>query len=216
MPPSWAPSSRPCLLKVQSKSTSNVSRNGASAAALLPMFQCFNTLIVNNFFLVSSLNLPSFSYRRLPLVLLLRGLLRSLTPPFLQAPFRYWKATIQSLWSLLFSIWPPPSLSACLCRRGAPSLWSSLWPSWGLTPACPCPSCAGGPRHGCSTWWGVSPEQRGSTVSLTLLPTLLLMQHRVFLAFWAPAAHCWVILISIEKKCGFRKWWQGEQVFLKF
>ncbi|KAK4825361.1 hypothetical protein QYF61_026880 [Mycteria americana] len=49
--------------------TLNVSRNGASTTSLGNLFQCFITLTVRNFFLTSSLNLPSFSLKPLPLVL---------------------------------------------------------------------------------------------------------------------------------------------------
>jgi len=37
---------------------------------------------------------------------------------------------------------------------------------------------------------GVSPEQRGRIPSLDLLATLLLMQPRIWLAFWAESTHC--------------------------
>ncbi|KAK4807049.1 hypothetical protein QYF61_018390 [Mycteria americana] len=49
--------------------TLNVSRDGASNTSLGNLFQCFTTLIVKKFFLISSLNLPSFSLKPLPLVL---------------------------------------------------------------------------------------------------------------------------------------------------
>lgn len=41
-------------------------------------------------------------------------------------------------------VWTTPALSACLHRRGVPSLWPSSCPSPGLTPTGPCPSYAGG------------------------------------------------------------------------
>ena len=55
--------------------------------------QCFTTLIVKNIFLTSSLNLPSFSLKPLPLVLSQQALLKCLSPSFLQAPFKYWKVS---------------------------------------------------------------------------------------------------------------------------
>uniref|UniRef100_A0A8D0FDG9 ABC-type glutathione-S-conjugate transporter n=1 Tax=Strix occidentalis caurina TaxID=311401 RepID=A0A8D0FDG9_STROC len=38
------------------------------------------------------------------------------------------------------------------------------------------------------------PEQRGRIPSLALLATLLLMQPRTWLAFWAVSTHCWLIV----------------------
>ena len=67
------------------------------------LFQCLTSLIVKNFFLISSLNLPSFTLKTLPLVLSLQALVKSPSPAFLQAPLRYWKAALRSLHSLLFS-----------------------------------------------------------------------------------------------------------------
>jgi len=60
----------------------NVSRDGASTASLGNPFQCFTTLIVKNFFLISSLNLPCFSLKPLPLILSLLSLLKRLSPSF--------------------------------------------------------------------------------------------------------------------------------------
>ncbi|NXW03176.1 LTN1 ligase, partial [Fregetta grallaria] len=55
-------------VKAPSSLTLNVPRDGASTASLGNMFQCFTTLIVKKIFLISSLNLPSFSLKPLPLV----------------------------------------------------------------------------------------------------------------------------------------------------
>jgi len=55
------------LLRALSNLVLNVSRNGASTTSLGNPFQCFTTLIVKNFFLISSLNLPCFSLKPLPL-----------------------------------------------------------------------------------------------------------------------------------------------------
>ena len=53
--------------------------------ALGNLFQCHATLIVKKFFLMSNVNLPSFSLKPLPLVLSLQALLKSV-PIFLISP----------------------------------------------------------------------------------------------------------------------------------
>jgi len=65
------------------------SRDGALTTSSGNQCQCFTTLIVKNFFLMSSLNLPSLSLKPLPLVLLLQALLKSLSSSFLQVPLKY-------------------------------------------------------------------------------------------------------------------------------
>ncbi|KAK4831170.1 hypothetical protein QYF61_015640 [Mycteria americana] len=75
------------LLKAPSNLALNTSRDGASTASLGNLFQCLATLIVKNFFLISNLNLPSFSLKPLPLVLSLQALVKSPPPAFLY-PFR--------------------------------------------------------------------------------------------------------------------------------
>jgi len=57
------------LLRALSTPALNVSRGGTFTASLSNPFQCFTTLIVKNFFLISSLNLPSLSLKLLFLVL---------------------------------------------------------------------------------------------------------------------------------------------------
>ncbi|KAK4818126.1 hypothetical protein QYF61_006213 [Mycteria americana] len=85
-----------CLLyksRAPSNLTLNVSRDGASTTSLGNLLLCFTSLIVKNFFLISSLNLPPFSLKPLLLVLLQQALLRimkgcnkvSLEPSLLQA-----------------------------------------------------------------------------------------------------------------------------------
>jgi len=54
----------------------NTSRDGASTTSLGNRFWCLSTLIVKNFFLMPSVNLPSFSLKPLPLVLLLQALIK--------------------------------------------------------------------------------------------------------------------------------------------
>ena len=50
------------LLRGPSSLTLSVSRDRASTTSLGNLFQCLTTLIIKNFFLTSSLNLPSFNY----------------------------------------------------------------------------------------------------------------------------------------------------------
>ncbi|KAK4810670.1 hypothetical protein QYF61_007470 [Mycteria americana] len=66
------------LLRAPSNLTLNVSRDGASTTSLGNLFQCLTTLIVKNFFLKSSLNLPSLSLKPLLLVLSQQALLKIL------------------------------------------------------------------------------------------------------------------------------------------
>ncbi|KAK4832076.1 hypothetical protein QYF61_020632 [Mycteria americana] len=172
------------LLQAPSNLTLNVARDGASTTSLGNLFQCFTTLIVKNFFLISSLNLPSFSLKPLPLVLSQQVLLKT--------PFKYCKAAMRSPQSLLFSrlnnpsslslssqercsisliifvalLWTCSNRSMSFLCRGLQS-WTQYW-RWGLT------------RVGC----------RDRITSLDLLATLLLMQPRIWLAFWAASTHC--------------------------
>jgi len=53
------------LLRALSNLALNVSRDGASTTSLGNLSQCFSTLIVKNFFLISGLNLPSLSVKPL-------------------------------------------------------------------------------------------------------------------------------------------------------
>jgi len=71
------------LLRAPSNMAWDVSRDGASPTSLHNLCQGFTTLSVKNFFLISSLNLPSFSFRSSPLVLSLQALLKSLFPSIL-------------------------------------------------------------------------------------------------------------------------------------
>jgi len=58
-------------------------QGGASTASLGNLCQCLTTLMVKNFFLISSLNLPSFSLEPFPLVLSLHSLVKSPSLSFL-------------------------------------------------------------------------------------------------------------------------------------
>ena len=60
------------LLGVPSNLTWNVCRDGASTTSLGNLCQGFTTLIVKKLFLISSLNLPFFILKPLPLVLSLQ------------------------------------------------------------------------------------------------------------------------------------------------
>ena len=68
--------------------TLSVSRDGTSSTSLCNLFQCSTTLIIKNFFLISSRNLPSHSLKPFPLVLSQQTLLKSLSSSFLQPPLR--------------------------------------------------------------------------------------------------------------------------------
>ena len=91
------------LLRAPSNLTFNVSRDGASTTFLGNLFQYFTTLQQKIFFLISSLNLTTFSLKPLPCVLSLQVLLKSLASCSLYAPFKYQKGAIRCLRSLLFS-----------------------------------------------------------------------------------------------------------------
>ena len=71
------------LLRAPSSLALKVSRDGTSTTCLGNLCQCFPTLTAKNFFLISSLNLPSFSLKALTLVLSQQALLKCLSPPFL-------------------------------------------------------------------------------------------------------------------------------------
>jgi len=61
------------LLEAPSNLALNTAREGAARAALGSLFQCLTTLTVKDFFLISKLNLPSFSLKPSPLVLSLQA-----------------------------------------------------------------------------------------------------------------------------------------------
>jgi len=54
------------LLRAPSNLAFNTAREGAATASLGNLCQCLTTLRVKNFFLISNLNLPSFSLKTLP------------------------------------------------------------------------------------------------------------------------------------------------------
>ena len=57
------------LLKAPANLALNTAREGAATASLGSLCQCLTTLMVKNFFLISNLDLPSFSFEPFPLVL---------------------------------------------------------------------------------------------------------------------------------------------------
>jgi len=73
---------QPRLLRAPSSLALNPAREEAATASLGSLFQCFTTLTMKNFFLISNLNLPSFSLEPFPLVLSLHSLVTSPSPAF--------------------------------------------------------------------------------------------------------------------------------------
>ena len=71
------------MLLTPSSLALNDTRDGAPTALLGSLFQCLTTLTVKNFFLISSLNLPSSGLKPFPLILLLPALIESPSPAFL-------------------------------------------------------------------------------------------------------------------------------------
>jgi len=71
------------LLKAPAYPALNTTREGAATASLGKLCQGLTTLRVKKFFLLSNLNLPSFSLKSLPLVLLLHAFVKSHYPAFL-------------------------------------------------------------------------------------------------------------------------------------
>ena len=90
---------------------SNVSRDGVSTTSIGNLFQYLTTLVVE-VFLISSLNLPSFSLKPCPLVLSQHTSLKSRFSSSSWPLFRYRRTTTKSLQSLFFSRLNSPPLSA--------------------------------------------------------------------------------------------------------
>lgn len=107
--------------------------------------QCFSTLWVDNFHLISNLNLPSFNLKPFSLVLSLPGYVKS-EPPSLQAPFKYWKAAMRSPQGLFQA--KQAQITKPFFVRGARILWSSSWLCSGPAPTALHQSWARGPRLG--------------------------------------------------------------------
>jgi len=90
------------LLRVPSNLALNAAREGTATASLGNLFQCFTTLMVKNFFLISNLNLPSFSLEPFPPCPISTHRCEKSLSILPVGPFRYWKAALRSPWSLLF------------------------------------------------------------------------------------------------------------------
>ena len=124
------------------------------------------------FFLIHNPDLVSFSLKPLLLVLCQQALL---TGP-LQVLKGHHKVSPE-----------PSSLLAEQSRFSQPFLISG--PFSGLAQTGPSPSCAGSPELDAALQWGLTrAEQRHRIPSLALLPTVLWMQPRTRLAFWAGSA----------------------------
>lgn len=90
----------------------NTSRAGDSTTSLGNLFRCLPFFSVKKIFLISSPNLPCYSLRPFPLILLLFTWEKRLTPTLLQPPFKQlWRAR-SSVLSLLFSRLNTPAPSA--------------------------------------------------------------------------------------------------------
>jgi len=75
------------LPKALSRLALNVSRGGASTTSLGNLFQCLTTLTVEDFFLMSNLNLPFLPLKPFPLILS-PDLAKESVPFFSVAPFQ--------------------------------------------------------------------------------------------------------------------------------
>jgi len=73
---------QPRLLRAPSNLALSTAREGAATASLGNLGRCFTTLMGKNFFLISHLNLPSFSLELFLLVLLLVKVLALTTMTF--------------------------------------------------------------------------------------------------------------------------------------
>lgn len=139
----------------------------------------------NKFFLKSTLDLPSFSFKSLLLAL-----------------YRSWQKVSMFSISLLHLadleaiMFPQSFLSSRLSHpnylclpsqeRCSNILTIFVVPS-GPDPTGSCHSCPGDPRPGYRWKW------KGKISSPDLQATLLLMQPRIQLAFWTERAHCWLM-----------------------
>jgi len=112
----------------------DVPRDGASTASLGNLCQGLTTLIVKNFFLIATLNLPSLSLKPLPLVLSQQALQKSF-PSFLVIPLQALAAALRSPCSLLLPRLPSPS-SPSLSSQQRGSSPRIIW-SRAITHICP-------------------------------------------------------------------------------
>jgi len=174
----------------------NTSRDGESITSLGSLFQCFTTLSVKKFFLISNLNLPWHNLRPLLLVLLLATWEKRPTPsshvvvdsdkvssqlPFLQAKqLQFPQALLKKL------------VLQALHQPHCPSLDTLQHLSVLLLVRC----------HVVRTWYLrcslTSAEYRGKITSLLLLATLSRIEARMRSAFLATWAHCWLMLSRLS------------------
>jgi len=176
------------LLKAPSNLAVNASREGTSTTALDNLFQCLTTLIVKNFFLISSLNLPPFS-------------LKPFTGKF---KARYRKAAIRSPQGLLFSrLNNSSSLSLSSQQRCSSLLIVFVTLLWTHSNPLHVLLVLGAPELGAVLLAGS--HQRGAEEQNPpplLLAMLFLMQPWIWLAFWTVSAHC-PVMLSLNGICFF-------------
>ena len=150
------------LLKAPSHLALNTAREWAATASLDNLCQCLTTVLVKKFLpcIQSKSTLPQF--KAITHVLLLQTLLKVFPHLSYKPALKYWKASMKSLWSLLFSrLNNPNSLSLSSQQRGS-SPRIIFVASSGPSPTCPCLSCAEGSRAGCRTPGGISSSKNAS------------------------------------------------------
>jgi len=164
------------LLRAPSNLALNTAREGAATTPLGSLCQCFTTLMVKNFILISNLNLPPISLEPFPLVLSLHTLVKSPSPSFLLAPSGTGSCSKVTLEPALPQAEQPQLPQPVLVGevlQPSDHLRGLLWPRsntsmsflcWGLQ------SWMQDSRCGLTT-----AELRGRIPSLALLSTLLLM-----------------------------------------
>ena len=107
---------------------------------------------------------------------------------FLQPPFRYWQAAMSFLFSRLHSPSSQPVLTG-RCSIPWITFVALLWTHSNSSMSLLC--------WGLSIWTKAlqvkSHSAEGQIPSLTLLATLLWMQPRIWLVFWAVRAQCWLM-----------------------
>ena len=146
------------LLRAPSSLALHASRDGASTTSRGNLGQGLTTLIVKNFFLLSSLILPSLSLKPSPLVLLLQALVKSPFSSFLVGPFKCWKAALRSPQTLPFPRLPSPSSPSLSSQQRGSSPGIMAGASSGPAPTAPALSYAEGSGAGRRTPGGVSAE----------------------------------------------------------
>lgn len=91
--------------------------------------------------------MPSFSLKPFPPHPITTGPWKNLSPSFLKAPFKYWKASVRCPWSLLFCRLNNRALLPCLQQRSSSPLIIFV-ASFGLVITGPCFSRAGNTSSG--------------------------------------------------------------------